>query len=340
MIFWFYLCLVLLFYNLNILIKESRLIFFNSEPILNDTNKYSFCLSIEELIKKNKLEENETYTPKELIDKSTRSLLIGNENNLILNSSFVRHNYVCINFNLKSFYQIFFNISGYRFKIFINPFDESQIYFFENIYTHTQLNKRNFHIEVEPLNIRFLPEPYETNCMLNSPNYYKKVDCLLNCHKSKKNSTYFYYKYNEAVRLKLDEKELILNQNCLEKCKYEDCFVQIFYRHQKFKEKEDGLPKIDVTNFLLVATPILSSTDFVIQFVFLISLFLNVSLFEILMLIIRSLKNRLNNRMQLLINTYYIALAICLLLVSSITIYHILDFLKFNFLSKKLQNLI
>ena len=66
-------------------------------------------------------------------------------------------------------------------------------------------------------------------------------------------------------------------------------------------------------------------------------LFLNISFYEILLILIKILKNKFNHRrllLKVLINSDYVALAICILLLASISAYSFYDYFKFNFLVK------
>ena len=345
---WYYLCFILLVYNLLLLIDERKLVVYNDKENSEELNRnpqYSLCLNIKELIENKKLKENEIYSPKQMIDTLVNSTLIGNKDYLNLNSSLIRQHHACIDFKAEKFHLIFPNISNYKFKIFFNPSQETLIYFFEHVYTHNQL-KDGFILDIRFLRIRFLPSPFETNCtrQIDGPaknnfnkKQYKIVECLLNCHKLNRNSTFFYYDYAEEVQLKLDQKEFILNEKCFELCNYQDCFAKWFFVYVHYDEKNDYLPEIKTTNDYIDAIPALSSVDFIIQFVSVIVLFLNISLYEILLILIKILKSKFNNRrllLKVLINSDYFASAICILLLASISAYYIYDYFEFNFLVK------
>ena len=245
---WYCLCFILLVYNLLVLIDERKLVAYEEEKseTLNRIPKYSLCFNIKELIENKKLKENEIYSPKQMIDTLVNSTLIGNKDNLNLNSSLIRQHHACIDFKAEKFHLIFPNISNYKFKIFFNPSQETLLYFFEHVYTHNQLKDR-FNLDLSFYNIRFLPSPLETNCthQLNGPaknnfnkKHYKiKVECLLNCHKLNRSSTFFYYDYDEEIQLKLDQKKFILNKKCFEECNYQDRFAKIFDVFVNYDEK-------------------------------------------------------------------------------------------------------
>ena len=345
---WYYLCFILLVYNLLLLNYERKLVVYEEEKSeeLNRIPKYSLCFNIIELIENKKLKEDEIYSPKQIIDTLVNSTLIGNKDNFNLSSSLIRQNHACIDFNLTKFHQIFPNILNYKFKIFFNPSQETLLYFFEHVYTHNQLEV-GFILELRLFNIRFLPSPFETNCTpkIDRPaknnfnkKHYKIVECLLNCHKSNRSSTFFYYDYyDEKVQLKLDQKEFILNEKCFEKCNYQDCFAKIFDVYINYDEKSDNLPKIETASFYINAIPALNSVDFIIQFVSVIVLFLNISLYEILLVLIKILKSKFNHRrplLKVLINLDYVALAICILLLASISAYSFYYYFEFHFSAK------
>ena len=345
--FWYYLCFILLGYNFHLLIEERKLVIYEDNlEGLNRNPKYSLCFNIKELIEKKKLKEDEIYSPKQMIDTLVNSTLIGNKDNLNINSSLIRQNHACIDFKAERFHLIFPNISNYKFKIYFNPSEDTLIYFFEHVYTHNQL-KDGFILDLRLINIKFLPSPFETNCthQIDGPaknnftkKHYKIVECLLNCHKLNRSSTFFYYDYDEEVQLKLDQKEFILNEKCFELCNYQDCFEKWFYVYVNYDEKNEknnNLPKIETASYYIDAIPALSSVDFIIQLVSLIVLFLNISLYEILLILIKILKSKFNHRrilLKVLINLDYVASAVCILLLASISAYYFFDYFKFNFL--------
>ena len=346
---WYYLCFILLVYNFLLLIDERKLVVYKDEDEsegLNRIPKYSLCFNIKELIENEKLKEDEIYSPKQIIDTLVNSTLICNKDNLNLTSSLIRQHHACIDFKAEKFHLIFPNISNYKFKIFFNPSQETLLYFFEHVYTHNQL-KDGFILDIRLVNIRFLPSPFKTNCtrQIDGPaknnsnkKHYKKVECLLNCHKLSRNSTFFYYDYDEEVQLKLDQKEFILNEKCFEECNYQECFGKIdFFVYVNYDERNNNLPQIETYNDYVVAIPALSSVDFIIQLVSVIVLFLNISLYEILLILIKILKSKFNHRrllLKVLINSDYVALAICILLLASISAYYIYDYFEFNSLFK------
>ena len=339
---WYYLCFILFGYNLHLLIEERKLVIYdNNLEGLNRNPKNSLCFNIKELIENKKLKENEIYSPKQMIDTLVNSTLIGNKDNLNLSSSFIRQHHVCIDFIAERFHLIFPNISNFKFKIFFNPSQETSLsYFYEYVYNHNQL-KDGFILDLSLYYFRYLPSPFETNCtrQIDGPaknNFnkkdYKKVECLVNCHKLNRSSTFFYYDYGEEVELKLDQKEFILNKKCIKECKYQDCFAKMFWVYVNYDEKKD-LPKIKTANFFINAIPALSSVDFIIQLVSVIVLFLNISLYEILLILIKILKSKYNHRrllLKVLINLDYVASAICILLLASISAYYIYDYFQFN----------
>ena len=343
---WYYLCFMLLAYNLLLLIDERKLVVYEDTwKEGNENSKYSLCFNIKELIENKKLKENEIYSPKQMIDTLVNSTLIGNKDNLNLNSSFIRQHHACIDFKAERFHLIFPNISNYKFKIHFNPSEETLIYFFEHVYTHNQL-KDGFILDLRLINIKFLPSPFETNCthQIDGPaknnftkNPYKLSECLLNCHKLNRSSTFFFYDYDEEIQLKLDQKEFILNEKCFEECKYQDCSAKIFWIYVNYDEKNkknNDLPKIETkADYYINAIPALSSVDFIIQLVSVIVLFLNISLYEILLILIKILKNKFNHRrllLKVLINSDYVASAICIILLASISAYYFFDYFQFN----------
>ena len=342
--FWYYLCFILLSYNLHLLIKERKLVIYEDNlEGLNRNPKYSLCFNIKELIENKKLKEDEIYSPKQMIDTLVNSTLIGNKDNLNLNSSIIRQHHACIDFKVERFHLIFPNISNYKFKIYFNPSQETLLYFFEHVYTHNQLED-GFILDLRLYNFRFLPSPFETNCTHQikrsaknnfTKKHYKIVECLLNCHKLNRSSTFFYYNYDEEIPLKLDQKEFILNEKCFELCNYQDCFKQWFYVYVNYDEKNNNLPKIEKTSYYIDAIPALSSVDFIIQLVSVIVLFLNISLYEILLILIKILKNKFNHRrllLKVLINLDYVASAVCIILLASISAYYFFDYFEFHFL--------
>ena len=144
-----------------------------------------------------------------MIDTLVNSTLIDNKDNLILNSTLIRQHHACIDFKAERFHMIFPNISNYKFKIFFNPSQETPLYFFEHVYTHNQL-KDGFILDLRLYNIKFLSSPFETNCTPQIDGLeIKNIECLLNCHKLNRSSTFFYYNYAEEVQLKLDQKEFV-----------------------------------------------------------------------------------------------------------------------------------
>lgn len=166
---WCALCLVLCVYNLWILVEESKLVAFNKINSSFTNEKFSFCLSLRELIEAEVFSEHAVLAPKQIIDRVADQLLAGNEEHLILATSSIRHNHVCLDFVKESFHLIFPNISGYEFKLFINPSNETEIYFFENCLDwtgHNRLESGNFVLSILVTNVRFLPHPFETNCTL------------------------------------------------------------------------------------------------------------------------------------------------------------------------------
>ena len=345
---WYYLCFILLAYNLLLLIDERKLVVYEKSEGLNRNLKYSLCFNIKELIKSKKFKEDEIYSPKQMIDTLVNSTLNGNKDNLNLNSSFIRQHHACIDFKAERFHLIFPNISNYKFKIFFNPSQETLLYFFEHVYTHNQL-KDGFILDLRLFYIRFMPSPYDTNCtrQIDRPpknnfnkKQYKIVECLLNCHKSNRSSTFFYYDYDEKVQLKLDQKEFNLNENCFKECNYQDCFAKMFFAYVNYDEKNEknnNLPKIETDCFYIDAIPALSSVDFIIQLVSVIVLFLNISLYEILLILIKILKSKFNHRrllLKVLINLDYVASAICILLLASISAYYFWDYFFFKSLAK------
>ena len=337
---WYCLSSILLLYNLMILIGERKLAVFNKQRDFKTKNKYGLCFSIDELISRDKLIKNEIYTPKQMIDTLVNSTLNGNEENLNISSSFIQQDHVCIDIKLTKFHQIFSNISTFKFQILINPFKANQIDFFENIYTHNQLKKGNFYLKLDLFIVKFLPNVYGTNCTLKrnddkTTKTYIKFECLSDCYKSYANSTSFHYHYAEKVELKVELKlnrinKTIANEYCLSKCNEEDCFLRLFFKYMSFEE-QSKLPIIEIRNHFIEAFPILNPIDLIIQLLALIVLFLNISLFEIVIILIKILKAKLTASRRLLINfnyLYYAVLAICILLLTALTAYYIKSYLK------------
>ena len=342
---WYLACVLFCVYNLLMLINKRKSVIFDykiSESKDFANSKYSVCMNISELIEKEEL-KNEIHTPKQMVDALANSLLSGNENNIILNSSFIQQGHVCIAFILDNFNQIFRNISSYRFKLLTNPSNQTQIHFILNIYTHNQLKEENFLIGLRPIIISLLSSPFETNCTLIRPENdkatknYMKLDCLTDCYKLYANLTYLYYNYDEDVELNLNENEwkLILNDYCLNKCRFKDCSLILYNKYISYEENSDDLPEIEITYFSsIIAKPLLSLFDVIIQFISLIVLFVNISLFEIFIFAIKISKNKLRNRRKTLISLNCLAFSICILLFSASNAYYIVDFLKFYFFGR------
>ena len=102
-------------------------------------------------------------------------------------------------------------------------------------------------------------------------------------------------------------------------------------------KKNNNLPKIETASHYVDAIPALSSVDFMIQFVSVIVLFLNISLYEILLILIKILKSKFNHQrllLKILINSNYVALTICIILLASISAYYFFDYFEFHFLVK------
>lgn len=351
---WYCLCLALCAYNLWILFEESRLVSFNKVHITFADAKFSFCLSIRELIDSGVFVENEIATPRQMIDKVVGSLLTGSEEHLILKTSYIRHNHVCLDFFAETFHLIFPNISFFEFKLFINPSNESEIYFFEQLYIHNRLDNARFVLSVMVVQIQFLPHPFETDCTLDGARtinsdkavtIYKKVECLLQCYKSKliSDSTFLFYQYNEHAKMKLKRNEaLAADPACEELCSPKDCFAKFYYKFLSFKRDGQNLPEIEVDYYSLVAVPFLGSYEFVIQFVSLAFLFLDLSFCQILVICGRTMKRRMLRLMprlsqasqRLPITGLHAALALCTVLLVVQACCSIREFFDFDFFVK------
>ena len=347
---WHLLCVILCVYNLLILYEESKLVIFKKqEKDLNSTDhKFSVCLPLVELIEREVFRENETFTPQQLIDKVASSFLVGREDSVILESSSVRHNHVCIDFVQEKFHRIFQNISTFQFRLHIYPANETLHYFFENSYKHNRLQFANFTLHVFVRNIRLLPAPFETNCtdIWNFPKRqpYKKVWCLTECYKQRKNSTYFLYRYDESVQLMLGQKELVTIRECHEICRPPDCLAKIFYKYLIFTIDEQGvdLPQIRFYNLWVNATPQLPASSFAIQFISLCVLFFNVSIYELSVILIKTLNKKLSrgsstllrNRSFLFIPKYF-ALVFCICLLACQVALSLIAYLRFEFIARE-----
>ena len=346
---WQLLCLILCVYYLIATYEESKqVIFKNQRKDLNSSDhKFSFCLPLNELIERGQFNENEVCTSKQLVDRVVSSLLAGNKDSLILEASFIRHHHVCIDFEPEQFHRIFRNISTFRFRIFIESLaNETLHYFFDSIYTHNQLAFTNFTLHVFIRNVLFLPAPFKTNCtrFSSGQQIYKKVSCLNKCYKKRSNSTFFLYWYGDGTQLKLNQKDFATIDACHEACRPPDCMAKIFHKYLIFEHEENNrsLPQITLKNLWVNASPNLSAFSFAIQFISLLVLFLNVSLYEMLLIFIKLLNRKLHNRKLLSSPSSgpfqsfpcYVALAFCICLLASQTAFAVIDYLRFDFIAR------
>ena len=339
---WYYLCLLLLAYNVMILLDESKLVSFVEEKA-NCTNKdlISFCISIRKLISNNKFNKNEVLTPKQLIDRLKAELFDDKmDDNLDLKSSYIHHDHICIQFTVGSFHQVFPNLSNYKFKLFYTP-NDTQLYFFNSVFTiYEPISDRNFVLEVIVNDVIYLESPFVTNCtrthmFLNEKNdNYDKVKCLHNCYKLNSSSSFFFYRYDENVKLNLKTNELVINEQCQRLCEPEDCNAKLFYRHFKSSLLDNGTdqkPKIELKKTMIFAIPLVNSFQLIIQIIGLVTLILNISLFEILQISIKLLRRRFPQLKALFAYSTALAVLVCIALFAGFSFRQINKYFNHDF---------
>lgn len=335
---WNHFCILLLCYNLILLVDEGKLSGFNRDNIEYKSKKYSFCLPLDDLIDTGIFKIDRLYKPKDLIRNVTDLLLKGNEDYLILSSSFIRFNYVCIDFDHEKFYLIFPNISSFKFKLFIHPTNDILIHFFESVYTHNRFQDASFIIEVQIANINFLERPYDTNCTKTRTyqgklhTNYVKIQCLLDCYKLNMiNSSILYYKYDEDIELSLNQTRLKSIDKCANECEPTDCYAKLFYRHLNF-DGESNLPKIDLAIYTIYASPVLSKLDLYIQFISLIFLFINLSFRDLFLILVNLLKK--NIKFELFTKLNHLVLLSCIFFLVYQIVFLVQDYLQYKFVIK------
>lgn len=346
---WYLVSVCFFLANIQILMHDSKEVHFSKTDEESDRTSFSFCLSIEELVKDRTFSYLDTYLPREMIDKVAAVYLRDQRDSLNLSLSYIFHQSVCFEIaDLAKFNRIFSRIRKFRFKLFLRFTPDSLLYFFEDVYQHNPIMDKSFDLMIGFLKIRFLEAPYRSNCTKykwynGERKVFSKLNCLLRCYKTTHNHTLFHYNYHERVPLNLCAHRFHSTTQCEEFCRERyDCDGFLMFVYLKFKKGPKKLddPEIETIGFVFKAYPIIREWNFYIQFASLITLLFNTSFNQVLISssnLLRNLLNRIGSRaMKKLIKMHlakvHLAITVlCFLLLALVSALSIRRYFDFNF---------
>lgn len=325
--FWFSICLIYLFYNISILIDDTRSVKYISGNSNRSTEtSVSFCIKLNEEFFKNftnsSFQQNEyKFILEDLIKFGCPFYFSSKvcEQSIYLNSSYLFNYHLCFAFKKDHFNNLMINLSKTinEFLIFVYYSEKSEFFFYLHISSTKEEETRPFLMNIISNHIHQLGEGYKTDCRnyTNADVNFKSKElifsqssCLIECFKTKSRSLSYYYSLKDKEPLIVYQNDLkkskeiywkMVNNltseqemDCTKQCKKRSCGIT-FYSFEFLNQKKYEL---DFKFYSIHAKPFITNFNFIFDLLSLFILFLNISLLETFPILIKKIfKNYFKN---------------------------------------------
>ena len=300
-------CFSFCLYNLYYLYLDSRSIEYIDNDVRRDSVNFSVCIPVNESYL-NRFKDADhvfRFTVDQLVAEICRLRFPNNicENFIFLDSSYIYNYHTCLAIDHRRFDLIFPHLSRVRFKLFIYFDRRSELYFYENVYTH-DLNDEFFSLYIKYEETINLPDPYETMCFdytkfkgdFQTPEMINdRSACFLECLKPTSRKLNYFYSTKDKQPLSVGEDELAFGErswtminrefdrkddgHCENECRKSNCVIR-YYSTTKLVFSNLRNYTLQYGTRTITARPVLTRNTFIFESIGLVVLFLNCSLNE------------------------------------------------------------